>query len=65
MAKPKKTKHNSWIVMYVRVKPEEHTLIKEIAGKRGYPHTIASVSAEMISKGLKTEAETAQTEGRP
>lgn len=41
--------------MYVRVLPKEHALIKKIVRKRGYPNTIASVAAEMISRGLATE----------
>lgn len=41
------------VVTYVRMKPEEHELIVKIAEKRGYPHTIASVTGEVISRGLK------------
>jgi hypothetical protein len=40
------------VVMYVRVLPKEHARITKIVRKRGYPHTIASVAAEMISRGL-------------
>lgn len=58
MAKPKKAKIDSRIVTYIRVKPEEHELVKKIAGERGYPHTIASVTAEMFSKGLASEIAT-------
>jgi hypothetical protein len=47
-------------VMYVRVKPEEHALITQIAKKRGYPHTIASVAAKIIARGLSAEARAAQ-----
>ncbi len=66
MPKARKVKHRAPdVVTYVRVKPEEHALIAQIAEKRGYPHTIASVAAEMISRGLKTEAMAAgQTEVR-
>lgn len=38
--------------MYVRVQESEHRDIAEIAEARGYPHTIASVAAEMITRGL-------------
>jgi len=37
------------------VKPEEYKQIVKIVAKRGLPHTIASVSAEMISRGLAEE----------
>lgn len=54
MARPKrvKVKRDNRVVTYVRVKPEEHAQIVKIVAKRGLPHTIASVSAEMISRGL-------------
>jgi molybdenum cofactor biosynthesis enzyme len=53
---PKKAKRgDDRIVAYVRMKQEDHAMIAQIAEKRGYPHTIASVAAEMISRGLKTE----------
>jgi hypothetical protein len=66
MSKAKKVKRNNRrVVTYVRVKSEEHALIAEIAEKRGHPHTIASVAAEMISRGLKAAANTMQTERRP
>jgi hypothetical protein len=56
MPKGKKAKRNDQrVVTYVRVTPEEHALIAEIAQKRGYPHTIASVAAEMIARGLASE----------
>lgn len=55
MARAKKFKRDSRVVTYVRLLPEEHALIEKIAQKRGYPHTIASVAGEMISRGLKTE----------
>ncbi len=55
VARAKKAKRDNRIVTYVRVKPEEHALIEEIAKKRGYPHTIASVASEMLSKGLASE----------
>jgi hypothetical protein len=63
MAKARKTKRDNRIVTYVRVQPEEHARITQIAEERGLPHTIASVAAEMITRGLKTEA-TAVPEGR-
>jgi hypothetical protein len=59
----RKAKHgDTRIVTYVRVKPEEHALIVQIAEKRGYPHTFASVAGEMITRGLKAEAEAAVTQ---
>ncbi len=63
MSRAKKAKRDNRVVMYVRVKPEEHALIAEIASQRGYPHTIASVASEMFSKILKMEAE--QNERHP
>lgn len=54
MSKVRKAKR---VVTYVRVKLEDHARIKQIAAKRGHPHTIASVAAEMISRGLKEDAE--------
>lgn len=53
---PKKAKRGSSIVMYVRVRPEEHARVVKLVEQRGYPHTIASVAAEMISRGLASEA---------
>lgn len=55
MSKKAKQRRDERVVTYVRVKPEEHALIVQIAETRGYPHTIASVAAEMISRGLKVE----------
>ena len=52
MARAKKAKRDSRVVMYVRVKAEEHEKITKIAEERGYPHTIASVLSEVISQGL-------------
>jgi hypothetical protein len=63
---PKKTKRgDERVTTYVRVKSEEHALIVQIAEKRGWPHTIASVAAEMISRGLKAEVETTAPGARP
>lgn len=56
MARSKKAKRDDRVVMYVRVKPAEHAQITKIAEKRGYPHTISSVLAEVIARGLETEA---------
>lgn len=42
--------------LYVRVTPEIRTSIEEIAARRGYPHTVASVASDMIAKGLLVEA---------
>lgn len=53
--KAKKAKRGSSIVMYVRVRPEEHDRVVKLVEQRGYPHTIASVAAEMISRGLASE----------
>ena len=53
MARSKK--RDNRVVTYVRVKPEEYKQIVKIVAKRGLPHTIASVSAEMISRGLAEE----------
>jgi hypothetical protein len=55
MAKSKKSKRDDRVTIYVRVKPEVHARIAEIAEKRSHPHTIASVTAEIISKGLGIE----------
>jgi hypothetical protein len=64
MPKAKKVKRvDDRVVTYVRVRPEVHAQIVQIAEKRGYPHTIASVAAELISRGLKTE-KPPQMEGR-
>jgi len=64
MPKAQKVKRrSSHVVTYVRVKPEEHAQIAQIAEKRGYPHTIASVAAEMISRGLKDETVLAPAKG--
>jgi molybdenum cofactor biosynthesis enzyme len=59
MTKAKKTKRDNRIVMYLRVKPEEHKKIAKIAKERGYPHTIASVAAEMFARGLAVAAPSA------
>jgi hypothetical protein len=55
MARAKKAKRNDRVVMYIRMAPEIRARIVEIAAERGYPHTIASVTAEMLSKGLASE----------
>ncbi len=56
MARVKKAKRRSpHVVMYVRVKPEEHAQIAKIAEGRGYPHTLASVVADIITHALRTE----------
>lgn len=60
----KKPKDNR-IVAYIRMKPEEHALITKIAKKRGYPHSFASVAAEMISRGLTATGEVEETNGAP
>jgi len=50
-SKPKK--RDNRIVAYVRMQPEDHAQITKIAQDRGYPHTFASVVAEVISSGCK------------
>ncbi len=54
MARAKKAKRSNNVVMYTRLQPELHVQIERIAKERGWPHTIASVAAEMIARGLKT-----------
>ena len=49
----KSTKRDDRVVAYIRMNAKEHAQISKIAQKRGYPHTFASVAAEMISKALK------------
>lgn len=41
--------------MYVRLRDEVHEEVAKIAQQRGYPHTITSVAAELISRGLQTK----------
>lgn len=56
MSKVKKAaKRDSRSVMYVRVAPQERAQIEQIVKERGYPHTMASVAAEMLSRGLAAE----------
>jgi hypothetical protein len=57
MTRAKKAKRDDRVVTYVRITSGEHARIAKIAEVRGYPHTIASVAAEMISRGLKEETE--------
>lgn len=54
----KTSKHDNRIVTYIRINAKEHAKISKIARKRGRPHTISSVAAEMISKALKMETPT-------
>jgi hypothetical protein len=66
MPRAKKAKRgDNRVVTYVRVKPAEHALIVKIAEKRGYPHTIASVAGEMISRGLKGQNVVTPSKARP
>jgi hypothetical protein len=60
MSSAKKAKRDNRVVTYVRIPAEEYAQITKIADQRGYPHTIASVASEMISKGLKVETEVAR-----
>lgn len=53
MARTKK-KRDDRILTYVRLLPEVHQQVVQIAKERGYPHTIASVATEMVSLGLKS-----------
>ena len=53
--KAKKPKRDVRCPIYVRVCPEEHAKIVQIAEERGRPHTIASVATEMISRGLQNK----------
>jgi hypothetical protein len=53
MARTKK-KRDDRILTYVRLQPEIHQQIVQIAQVRGYPHTIASVTTEMVAHGLKS-----------
>lgn len=55
MSKVKKASRRDRSVMYVRVTPEDREQIEQIVQKRGYPHTMASVAAEMLSRGLAAE----------
>jgi hypothetical protein len=52
MAKAKKAKRDDYSVMYIRLRSAERTRITKIAEKRGHPHTLASVAAESILRGL-------------
>lgn len=54
MARTKKKKPDNRIVTYVRLQPEIHQEVVQIAEERGYPHTIASVATEMVALGLKS-----------
>jgi hypothetical protein len=56
MSKVKKAAKRDRSVMYVRVTPQDREQIEQIVQKRGYPHTMASVAAEMLSRGLASEA---------
>lgn len=52
MARTKK-KRDDRVVTYVRLSPEVHKQIEQIAEERGYPHSIASVATEMVLRGLE------------
>lgn len=58
--KAKRGKRAGHVVMYVRVKREEHARIIKIAKRRGYPATISSVASEVISRGLTASSEAQQ-----
>ena len=53
MARTKK-KRDDRILTYVRLLPEVHQQVVQLAQGRGYPHTIASVATEMVALGLKS-----------
>lgn len=52
-SKAKKPKRDVRHPIYVRVLPAEHARIVQIVETRGRPHTVASVTAEMITRGLQ------------
>ena len=56
MIRSKKAKRDDRVVTYVRLKPDVHVRLAKIAEKRGLPHTITSVAAEMITAGLEKTA---------
>lgn len=58
MSKAKKAPRSN-VVTYVRLKPEERAQIAEIVAQRGWPHTIASVTAEMVGLGLAAKPKAA------
>lgn len=53
MARTKK-KRDDRILTYVRLHPEQHRQVVQLVEERGYPHTIASVTTEMVALGLKS-----------
>lgn len=57
LKKAAKAKRTDRVVMYIRINPTEHAQITKIVKSRGLPHTIASVAAELISRGLHNLAE--------
>ena len=58
MARSKKTRSDDLLVMYVRVKRAARDKIAQLAKKRGYPHTLASVLGDVIDRGLASAATT-------
>jgi hypothetical protein len=56
MDRVKKGKRATRTVLYLRVTSAEHAKLSKKAAKRGYPHTIASIAAEIISQHLANEA---------
>lgn len=52
MARAKKARRSNDVVTYFRMTSEMRARIAEIAAKRGWPHTIASVTAEALSHGV-------------
>lgn len=53
MSRAKKAKRDDRIVTYIRLSPKHHARVAQIAKKRGYPHTLASVMAELIARSLE------------
>lgn len=47
-------------VMYVRVSGPDHQRIEQLVKERGYPHTLSSVAAEMITRGLDAGGDSAK-----
>jgi hypothetical protein len=49
-----KKKRDDRILTYVRLHPAQHRQVVQIVEERGYPHSIASVTTEMVALGLKS-----------
>lgn len=53
--KPGKAKRADQTVIYMRLPIVVLDRVRKIADKRGWPHTIASVGAEALERGLDVE----------